>query len=74
MSCEDGKDINTAMGNFRPNAPATRADVFEFMMYTKKMQEEQARICASYFDIFFDVNAETSILALETIAAQCPNL
>lgn len=74
MSCEDGKDINTAMGNFRPNAPATRADVFEFMMYTKKMQEEQARICASYFDIFFDGNAETSILALETIAVQCPNL
>lgn len=62
------------MGSFRPNAPATRADVFEFMMYTQKMQQEQARICASYFDIFSDFSSETSILALETITVQCPNL
>lgn len=34
ISCEDGSDGNTAMGNFRPNDVATRADVFEFMMYT----------------------------------------
>jgi hypothetical protein len=74
VACEDGKDGNIAMGNFRPNAPATRADVFEFMMYTKKMQDEQARICASYFDIFFDGNVETSILTLETLSVQCPNL
>lgn len=62
------------MGNFRPNVPATRADVFEFMMYTQKMQDEQARICSEYFDIFLDGNTETSILAWETIAVQCPNL
>lgn len=74
VACEDGKDGNIAMGTFRPNAPATRADVFEFMMYTEKMQQEQAKICASYFDIFSDGNIDTSILALETIAVQCPNL
>lgn len=74
VSCEDGKDGNIAMGNFRPNDPATRADVFEFMMYTQKMREEQSRICSEYFDIFLDGNIETSILAWETIAVQCPNL
>lgn len=74
VSCEDGKDGNIAMGNFRPNEPATRADVFEFMMYTQKMREEQSRICSEYFDIFLDGNVETSILAWETIAVQCPNL
>lgn len=74
VSCEDGKDINTSMGNFRPNAPVTRADVFEFMMYTKKMQDEQIRICSEYFSIFLDGDTETSILALETLSVQCPNL
>lgn len=38
------------------------------------MQDEQSRICAEYFDIFLDGNVETSILAWETIAVQCPNL
>lgn len=74
VSCEDGKDINIAMGIFRPNDPATRADVFEFMMYTQKMQDEQARICDEYFEIFADGDLETSVLALETIVTQCPNL
>ncbi len=64
------------MGNFRPNTPATRADVFEFLMYTPQIQEVQNSVCMQYFENLLseDGASDISIITLEKIVAACPNI
>lgn len=72
VTCEDGKDGNIAMGNFRPNAPATRADVFEFMIYTDRVQNLQTADCEKFLaDINASGHDDTSAMAIENIIHTC---
>lgn len=73
VSCEDGSDGNTAMGNFRPNDVATRADVFEFMMYTSLIDGIGLPVCSGILDDFQtnSLELDDTILDLEKLFQSC---
>ncbi len=74
-SCEDGASINKAVGSFRPNDRATRADVFKFIMYTPRFQALQSELCLALVDGWeMDGSIEDSILWLEQLLSACPNI
>lgn len=72
ISCEDGSDGNIAKGQFRPNAPATRADVFEFMAYSPFVESVTSTICDDLLSGFEESdNVEDVVFELENILQQC---
>lgn len=50
IACEDGADFNTAVARFRPNAAATRAEVFGFTRYIMDANENTVIVKLPYLN------------------------